>query len=547
MDNKKKRQRIVYFLRVSFLVLVVSVLISKLIQSLLNISFGLSFDEAGTVASLVQGVVAAIAAGLVLFELKNGEELNRHQTEVEEAQFILEYNRSFIENERMTEMERYMECRLTGVDYGEVNSLIANRQDMINYLVYLEGLSTCILGDILDIAKVDNLFSYRFFLAMNHPEVQSVDLLPYATYYRGCFQLYDKWLTYRITSPKYENTKNMDIPLFESSLSYRYGYEKYATPEITTVVGDNYVIGCISGREKGTINWDDTGQVTVDFSGKKLSKNKTICFVEKEKLLNAMLKELIYNEKFITNNCTIYLDEDNSLKCADSMIKSKFESLLRAKEIMYDAGVHFRQLNNRLNLTNSNLNAIAKLIYQTDNYIYPDMFGSLADAVTVLTQLLQSGKDSMFNLDNIFVCELNEEIVGILLWHKGALNWSSEEMLKVMKKREIIPPANLRNVENEYVSGYSEVKDNNMISILNICVADHAKRHRIGQKMLKEFIKEHKEESFELCVLSDNEFAIKLYRSCGFGEYGDKEPAYPESKPNHFRITMRYRGGKENE
>ena len=75
---------------------------------------------AGVIVSLVQGVVAANAAGLVLYELKNGAELNNRQTNVEEAQFILEYNRSFIENEKMTNIERYLECMMAGIDNGTI-------------------------------------------------------------------------------------------------------------------------------------------------------------------------------------------------------------------------------------------------------------------------------------------------------------------------------------------------------------------------------------------------------------------------------------------
>ena len=37
---------------------------------------------------------------------------------------------------------------------------------------------------------VDDLFSYRFFLAMNNKEVQEFELGPEAEYYRGCFKLY---------------------------------------------------------------------------------------------------------------------------------------------------------------------------------------------------------------------------------------------------------------------------------------------------------------------------------------------------------------------
>ena len=59
----------------------------------------------------------------------------------------------------------------------------------------------------------------------------------------------------------------------------------------------------------------------------------------------------------------------------------------------------------------------------------------------------------------------------------------------------------------------------------------------VGQKMLQAFLQEHPEANMELCVLSDNHGAIRLYESCGFCVCGE-EPAYPAEKPDHFRKLM---------
>ena len=41
---------------------------------------------------------------------------------------------------------------------------------------------------------------HRFFIAMNNPIVQKLELIPYADYYRGCFKLYKYWRKYRIVN-----------------------------------------------------------------------------------------------------------------------------------------------------------------------------------------------------------------------------------------------------------------------------------------------------------------------------------------------------------
>ena len=538
MNKKKDILHMLYVLVVSLAVLAASISISQFIQWLLMTRLGIPDGTAGVIVSMVQGVVAAIAAGLVLYELRNSEDLNRHQTSVEEAQFILEYNRSFIENGNMTNIERYLECMMTGIDYGTVKNLVENRQDIVNYLVYLEGLASCVHGGILELGRIDDLFAYRFFLAMNHPEVQSIDLLPYATYYRGCFQLYDKWLTYRMQAPKYREEEAWDIPLATSALCYQYGYEKYATPEITTVVNDNSIIGLISQRECGRLTWAEAGNITVSISKKPLSKDKRLQTIQTNKLLRAMLKELLYNEKLIFT--ATYFDDQGMLKCNDTAVKKEFLALKQAKEILYREGIHFRQLNRHLKLAKKNLENVAKLIYQTDDYIYPDMFETEVAAVNILTKLLCTGKDSMFNLDNIYVCELNEEIIGLILWNEGPLNWSSAELRKIMEQNNVAYPSKLSAVEREYISGYSEQENTDIISILNVCVAKQAQKNGVGKRMLSAFLQEHQGKTVELCVLSKNQAAISLYSSCGFAQHGHEEAAYPKSKQNHTRITMRY-------
>ena len=148
----------------------------------------------------------------------------------------------------------------------------------------------------------------------------------------------------------------------------------------------------------------------------------------------------------------------------------------------------------------------------------------------------------MFNLDNIFVCQVSEKIVGIVLWHKGPLNWSEEELEAAAEKygrlhpteEPVVLPTTLSNVAKEYISDYSAAQD---ISLLNVCVDKEARRQGIGRKILTEFMKLHEKSDFDLCVLSYNKHAIGLYKSLGFAETG-VENAYPMTL-GHTRKNMK--------
>ena len=520
----KKTKRIgmffVYIL-IALAVLFVSVGLAELVRFLLTSGVfhrAFSAEEVDTIAGMAEGVIGAIAAGLVLYQLRIGDELDERQSNTEEAEFILEYNRSFIENPDMTAIEQYLECPLTGDAPKFIENLSQNRQILVNYLTYLEGLASCVHGGILELERIDDLFAYRFFLAMNHPEVQSLELLPFATYYRGSFRLYEKWLSYRAATGKY-NRKDLDIPYFETALFYCDCYETYARDDLRIETAQQQAIAWVGGKKQLTLNWQkaEDGKITADFSG-----NTEGDFTVKYALLKALLR--------MTNAAQIV--------SANGETGTAYDDLQQARAQCRRDGLYFRQLRKGTRMDDRRLEKLGELIYKTDRYIYPDMFGSEAAALKVIPALIQSEKDPMFSLDNLFVCELAGIPVGMILWCKGALNWSAEPLRKTMQKLGYEIPATLDAVEKEYVSGYSEHQREACISILNVCVDPGMRGCGVGQKMLRAFLQAHPESGMELCVLSDNPGAIRLYESCGFKVCGE-EQAYPAGKPDHFRKLMK--------
>ncbi len=157
---------------------------------------GLSDEQIDTVSGIGEVVVALGAAILIIYQLEQERDIEQHENAIEEAQFILQYNQSFIQDPNMTKVESVLERYMNGSDRNNfLND--SNRQDFINYLVYLECLATLILRNTISIEVCDDLMSYRFFLAVNNPVLQEEELFPYANYYLGCLKLYRKWKQYK--------------------------------------------------------------------------------------------------------------------------------------------------------------------------------------------------------------------------------------------------------------------------------------------------------------------------------------------------------------
>ena len=141
-----------------------------------------------------------------------------------EAQFITDLNEQFIGNDNMSEIERELERfyhkhrknqlteegKLAFEKKYDIDS--PDRQHLVNYLVHLEGIAALVKNKVLRIRTIDDLMSYRYFIAMNNPVVQKLELLEYPDFYKGCFDIYDAWVKelkdQGITPPMYDENGN---------------------------------------------------------------------------------------------------------------------------------------------------------------------------------------------------------------------------------------------------------------------------------------------------------------------------------------------------
>lgn len=148
-----------------------------------------------TVATII-AIISAIAFWL---EYRENKLLN-------EAQFITDLNEQFIGNDKMSGVEwelekfynKHKDSKLKDEDFAELRSKYdiesKERQNLVNYLVHLEGIAALVKNKVLHIETIDDLMSYRYFIAMNNPVVQELELRQYPDFYKGCFGIYEDWV-----------------------------------------------------------------------------------------------------------------------------------------------------------------------------------------------------------------------------------------------------------------------------------------------------------------------------------------------------------------
>ena len=166
------------------------------------------------ISTRITTTTALVAAVTFWMQLRRTENLN-------EANFMMNLNNQFISNKELTAIEHKLELFFNEAmevdDISKVELKLdldrnsEDRQKLINYLVYMESLAAIIQRDVLHLDVIEDLFAYRFFIAVNNPVVQKNELLPCADYYRGCFKLSEMW------SKKW-NREGRPIPLGQFSL-----------------------------------------------------------------------------------------------------------------------------------------------------------------------------------------------------------------------------------------------------------------------------------------------------------------------------------------
>ena len=212
--NKKIKKRIATFILVLliFLIFLVMTLVFNIIDRELSQSIFLYGQSVG----------ALIAAFLVVNELKRDADAEEYDSKIQQSTFIKDYNQAFITNPDMMFIERALEEYYSAfrnfVDNVDNNRAPTTeelkteeeklkalfnvpgtvcRQRLINYLVYLEGLATVISNGAMKIDNVDSLLGYRFFIAVNNPIVQKLELNQYPNDYRGIHALGQDWVDHR--------------------------------------------------------------------------------------------------------------------------------------------------------------------------------------------------------------------------------------------------------------------------------------------------------------------------------------------------------------
>lgn len=180
MGKKQKRKKIIYIMCIALIPCIIAV------EWIIHYRFiveNLGYFE-NTIA-LVSLALAGISVFVIILQL---DESRR----IQEAEFIVHLNQAFVENadyaKVYTELEKSRQ---------ENRKPKLTRVEISNYLTFFETVYILLSQKAINIKNLDDLFGYRFFLAIHDKTVQKMKLVEAPYNFRNIYYLEKIWTQYR--------------------------------------------------------------------------------------------------------------------------------------------------------------------------------------------------------------------------------------------------------------------------------------------------------------------------------------------------------------
>lgn len=156
-------------------------------------------------------------------------------------------------------------------------------------------------------------------------------------------------------------------------------------------------------------------------------------------------------------------------------------------------------------------NAVARLIYCSDDYIYPYLFENNISLAEKVLSIMISG-DTIYNYKNIRVALCSEQIVAMIISKAVPIKIDCEKIIDCFLKAGATVGTRFAKVFNEYFKLLEdELPD---VYIANLAVDKMFRGAGVGKVLMRSMLAD--DLTYHLEVVKANEHAIGLYKKLGF-------------------------------
>lgn len=193
MRNEFIRRRVISVLSITITIFLI-IIIAALLREILPVE---DSDTISLIISFVEAIGLIISLVIAIQQLVDSKEIAR-------ATFITEINKSFVENpDYMRLYDALQNCYEKKCEHkdecndDEPCKLDFPKSIVSNYLTFFESIYLLKKNGVISYELLDNLFAYRFFLAVHSKFVQESKLKLQPQNFINIFHLEHEWLEYR--------------------------------------------------------------------------------------------------------------------------------------------------------------------------------------------------------------------------------------------------------------------------------------------------------------------------------------------------------------
>lgn len=312
--------------------------------------------------SLLEFFLVVVGIILTLVEIGDTRRL-------QEADFLVTLNQTFVENETYTKIYDFLESKRYKTD--DYKNIKLKSSEVSQYLTFFETLYVLVKEQAVTIDDFDDLFGYRFFLAVYDDDIRQLKLRHYNNFI-NIYDLEERWFNYRVDRGKPILGKYYKV-------TDKSGLQKYKEEIDSKRYNNMYLRSCNSDDLEEILNFQDEIFYSIDHED-WLRKN------DKEMFNKCLTKPNITFGLFDNNDDFIALsimyaskdDEDlsRSLKKHNVEKSANFKLIIVKKE--------FR-----------GISIMKSLLWQVERYAYSQGYTHLCATTS---------KDNIYSIDNLEDC-----------------------------------------------------------------------------------------------------------------------------------------------
>lgn len=161
--------------------------------------------------SLIAAVLGVVLLAVEIYQSRK----------ITEAEFLANLNASFVSNEDYKRAYTLFE----NYDFEKLPDIGLDNIYISNYLTFFEIFQLLIERGTLTIDMLNDLFGYRFFIAVHNPYVQKKKLVKSPDNFRNLYLLEKEWIDYR---------RHKGLPIFHEEYSLKNVVDKQTYNRIVT-------------------------------------------------------------------------------------------------------------------------------------------------------------------------------------------------------------------------------------------------------------------------------------------------------------------------